>query len=164
MIGNVEVKTKSVHFYVQRKTNCQPPGPITFDVDLMNVGGAMNSFTGEFTVPVNGIYHFEFRCLKREVPNESTILLRVRQRDPPPVTLTNNISGLKTSEKRLLNVASAFMANLSYSLSGSLTASLKLKAGDVVYLYSYKYASLYDSDSHYTQFAGWLVEEDLMLD
>ena len=58
-------------------------------------------------------------------------------------------------------VAGASMSDLSHYLTGSLTASLKLKTGDVVSLYANNRREyLYDSGAHYTQFAGWLVEED----
>ncbi len=39
LIGNVEVKTKSVHFYVQRRTKYpgnSKNGLITFDVEQLN--------------------------------------------------------------------------------------------------------------------------------
>ena len=62
-------------------------------------------------------------------------------------------------------IATTYMANLSYRLPGSITASLKLKASDIVSLVSVEHqlVQLYDGRAHYTQFAGWLVEEDLML-
>jgi len=161
-IGNVEIKTKSVHFYVQRSTKYPPGsvfGPITFDIEQLNVGGAMNLETGEFTAPVDGTYHFEFRCLKDKVlPEELVIYLRKRAKDRNNSRLP---SGSVLIGKELI-VAGTLMSNLSYRSTGSLTASLKLKASDVVNLYSRnRRDNLYDSVAHYTQFTGWLVEEDL---
>ena len=150
-LGNVEVKTKAVHFYVQRDTKFNTPGTLTFNVEQLNVGGAMNLTSGDFIAPVNGIYHFEFRCLKDRLPYELGYFLHVQQR-----------KSLTVVKPR---IATTYMANLSYPLPGSITASLKLKASDTVSLVSVEHqlVQLYDGRAHYTQFAGWLVEEDLML-
>ena len=54
-IGYLDVKSSPVYFYVQRNTNFETKGtPIPFDVEILNVGGAMNSTSGKFTAPRNG--------------------------------------------------------------------------------------------------------------
>ena len=43
----------------------------------------MNLNTGGFAAPVDGIYHFEFRCLKdseKEEPHESIVYLVVKEK------------------------------------------------------------------------------------
>ena len=109
----------------------------------------------------NSIYHFEFRCcLKDQVPFDSIIYLQKRAKDPKNkgVPIPYNVP------KKDPIVAGTMMSNFSYYSTGSLTASLKLKAGDVVNLYSpSKRGYLFDIASHYSQFTGWLVEEDLVV-
>ena len=60
-IGYVDVKSTPIYFYVQRNSNFNATKtPIPFDVERLNVGGAMDLASGKFTVPRNGIYAFSF--------------------------------------------------------------------------------------------------------
>ena len=64
-IGYVDVKSSPVYFYVQR-INSYSLGSdlhvysIPYDEEVLDVGGAMNSTSGYFTAPRNGIYSFSF--------------------------------------------------------------------------------------------------------
>jgi len=58
-IGNIDLKTKSVHFQVQRSSEFSEVNvTITFENATINYGEAMNLINGVFTAPVPGIYHF----------------------------------------------------------------------------------------------------------
>ena len=136
--------------YVSRKDHFRNGySTLTYQNEELNVGNGVNLKTGEFTASVNGIYHFEFSCLKHgDDPEKISIFLKVHR------FLSGNSSYL----------ASTHMANASIPLSGSLTASLRLKSRDIVYVATYGNSKLYDNDwGRYTQFVGWLVEEDLSL-
>ncbi|KAI9557797.1 hypothetical protein GHT06_014546 [Daphnia sinensis] len=54
-IGYQDIKTRPVYFYVKR-ASYSPLG--TFISDVVNIGGAMDTFNGVFTAPVTGTYFF----------------------------------------------------------------------------------------------------------
>ncbi len=142
-IGDLEIKTKSVHFYVKRETLLKANGTISFEVEELNVGKAMNLATGLFTAPVNGIYHFEFSALKYSDKISSFVHLYV--------------NGVKIGS----SYADAHDGH--YIAHSGISASLRLSTGDRVWLN--KTSGVLDDyeNDHFTHFTGWLMEEDLML-
>jgi len=139
----MEVKTKSIHFYVQRsQVFSQDNVVIPFDIVRLNEGGGMNAAAGVFTAPVDGIYHFEFAALRDDSRNGQMY-----------IDLQVNGATLATS-------FAAYISN--YVSVNGINASLRLKSGDQVRLYK-SGGTLDDNNRHYTQFSGWLVEEDLIL-
>jgi len=135
----VEVKTKSVNFFVLTNTPISLNNTaISFGIERLNEGGAMNLGTGIFTVPVDGIYHFEFSGLKYVNPEYLHVYLQV-----------NGVS-----------ISQAYATNLpNYLGLSGINASLRLKSGDQVRLFK----TTGTLDLLPSQFTGWLVEEDLLL-
>ena len=57
----VDVKSFPVHFYVERNSPFSSSGnTIPFQVERLNMGGAMNLNSGVFIAPKAGIYEFSF--------------------------------------------------------------------------------------------------------
>jgi len=142
LVGTVEVKTKTVHFYVQRNSDFDDNAVIPFDVAPVNEGDAFDLSSGIFTVPVPGIYHFDFSALKSYTATYLGIYLQVNGVE---------VGGAGTQQSN----------TGSYNVI-SLSASLRLAAGDRVNLYNVYSGVLVDTSDHYTHFSGWLVEEDLV--
>jgi len=113
---------------------------IPFDIERLNVGGAMDLATGVFTVPVDGIYHFEFTGMKDL--NAAFIFIYLQ------------VNGITIGESYATELPNYL------TLSG-ISASLRLKIGDQVRLY--KTGGTLNDAGRYTHFTGWLVEEDLVL-
>lgn len=140
----MDVKRKSVHFYVQRSSDFNLTNVVLpFDLERLNVGGAMNTAAGVFTAPVDGIYHFEFSGLK-DASDSTTLFIQLR------------LNGVLIGESYGPPVPNYFLG------LSSISASLRLKTGDQVTLFK-ESGTLNDDAGHWTHFTGWLVEEDLVL-
>jgi len=140
-IGNVDVISSPVQFYVQRNTAWSTLNtPIPFEVERLNVANAMNMGTGVFKAPKAGTYSFAFTHTKttNAVPTYSFLRLN-----------GNNIG---------INYA----GQTGTDLSGSMIATLKLKVGDEITLVLTSGSSFNNGD-HHTQFSGILLEEDLAI-
>lgn len=148
MIGYVNLRTTSVHFYVQRLAYLKKNGTIPFNMARLNVGGAMNLTTGVFRCPVKGIYHFEFSSLKdNNALSDSYVHLYLNG---------NVMIGSSYANK-----------GVPYLGHSGISASLRLKAGDTISLTKTSGVLNDHKDAGYplqfTHFTGWLVEEELDL-
>ncbi len=102
----------------------------------------MDLESGVFTAPVPGIYHFEFSGQKGKTAKTLWVWLYLNG--------AYNIGRAYT-----------YTPDIGSYDATSLTATLRLKANDTVYLIL-SMGELDDAFDHYTHFTGWLVEEDLV--
>jgi len=139
----LEVKTKTVNFYVQRNNSFgEGDAIIPFELALLNEGGAMVLESGIFTAPVPGLYHFEFSGQKSISATYLAIFLQLNGEN---VGIAHTRPGVPGSYDSIF-----------------LSASLRLKAGDRVNLFNLGNGGvLHDDINHPTHFTGLLVEEDL---
>jgi len=146
LIGQVDVKTKIVHFFVQRNTPfTYTDVVIPFDLARVNEGNAFNLKSGIFIVPVPGIYHFDLTAQKCLFSKFLGIFLQVNGTD--------------------VGAAYTWQTATGNSNVVSLSASLRLAAGDSVKLFNSRYNHARAGgvcDNGDTHFTGGLVEEDLM--
>ena len=137
----MDIKSSPVHFWVQRNYAFDRKNSIIpFEVERINVGGAMNLNTGVFNAPRSGTYHFSFTFMNYFQNNNNTIFIR----------------------KNGVPIGAAHADGSSQIvLPSSLPVTLKLISGDTVDLFQLD-GSLMDYTDHYTHFTGWLIEEDLI--
>jgi len=142
LTGHLEAKTTTVHFYVQKRFSCSTKGVIPFELARLNEGNAFELASGTFTAPVSGTYHFQFSGIKDSGATSLAVYLKVN----------GNHVGMAVAS-----------GQTGHTFTTSLSASLRLKAGDNVRLYNERDSVLHDNvDEHATHFSGWLVEEDML--
>jgi len=142
-IGNVDVISSAVQFYVQRNTVWSTLNtPVVFQVTRLNVGNAMNIGTGVFKAPKAGTYSFNFSGTRHDISgNSNQGFIRLR--------LNGSTIGSDSLGK-------------SSSYACSIDVILKLKVGDEITVVLTA-GTLYDDADHYTHFTGMLLEEDLAI-
>ena len=97
----------------------------------------MNAVTGVFTAPVNDRYYFSFTARAWSSGNNWVYL---------------RLNGLK--------IGTSYAPAIDFSMPQ--VATLQLTKGDTVDVYLLQ-GSIADTNDHYTQFTGFLLEEDLAL-
>ncbi len=143
----------SIHFYVQRSTSFSEANTaITWESSQLNDGNAMSLSSGVFTALVPGIYQFTFSGLKDRTSTSLDISLRLNS--------NGNLKFIGVAMTRAGGATGTFDVV-------SLSASLRLRRNDRVYLYNFHTSGveggiLHDSGNHHSHFSGWLVEEDLI--
>ena len=137
-----------VYFYVKRKTSIKDGNiqqTIPFEVEVANIGKAMNLTSGVFVAPRSGTYFFIFSAMMNheyERYETCTIFLR----------------GLEKG-----SVDAGFGSRKGERSSASFHATSYLKAGAKVHLHkNFDDFVLYNSANyHFTHFSGGLLQEDL---
>ena len=141
VIGSLGINTLvgGIYFYAQMKTSFQEVGKIVpFDRIIVNQGKGLNpSKKGVFTAPRAGIYHFTFKG--NTLFNAKLVAIALRHNG---VTV-----GDTAAPVGLLHIH----------------ATLKLKAGDQVYLFKGSAGDLFTDEFPDTHFSGWLLEEDVSI-
>ena len=141
-IGQFDVKSSSVYFYVQRSTSFSTENvPIPFEVTRLNVGNAMNAASGIFTASRPGTYFFSFSGLASQKSFIS-----------PQLYLNGNLIGTGMADVEALDYPT-FSIQSTLQLNARDEVSLKLNSGGTGYLF--------DDGAHYSHFTGWLLQEDL---
>ena len=143
-MGNVDLKTNSIHFQVQRSSEFTGTNAtITFEMEKFNIGGAMDIATGVFTAPVGGIYHFAFSAMTIDYLQ---IILRVNDFENAAAT----------------SVSASTTNSSPFGLSVSLSSYLYLNGTDTVSVFIFGTGTLSKEiieNAPNTIFGGWLVEE-----
>ena len=149
-IGQVDVKSSPVYFYVQRNADFNATNtPIPFDVEILNVGGAMNLTSGKFTAPRDGVYSFSFNGLAWFPASSSAVLVDVN------MYLNGNFIGRGWADE----VGSAGQYE-----AFSFQTTFNLVAGDQFWLQIYRFTTgAYIRGGFYTHFSGHLLEEKIVM-
>ncbi|EFX87180.1 C1q and tumor necrosis factor-related protein 2 [Daphnia pulex] len=155
-IGFDDVKSSPTYFTVQRFQNFrQQDVPIPFDVELLNVGGAMNAQTGKFTAPRAGTYFFSFVGWAYFSPSTSQVNINVG------LFLNGNSIGRGHADEMTNNLQIGDQYE-----TFTLQSTLNLQAGNQIWLQMFGSSSgalltgSYAS-SYVTTFTGLLLQEEI---
>lgn len=139
-VGFIDVKHSAIHFYVQKSQPFQVPNvPIPFEIEVLNVGKAMNLKSGVFTTPRPGIYVFAFNGIKGRIAGATGVYLL-----------------LNGKESIAHGYGTPSLSSGSFTIA--LHCTVELRKGDRVNLVI-ESGALYDDELNYSSFTGSLVEE-----
>ena len=138
-MGSIDVKSSPVYFYVQKNnSHSGDNSTVTFEIEQLNVGGAMDLSSGIFTAPTSGTYLFTFSG--RKSINQQTAWVSLYWNDSP--------------------VASAYAQATVDIITMSLSSTLHLQQSDQVRLVL-RNGELFDNSHKNSHFNGILLQEDL---
>ncbi|XP_057381112.2 uncharacterized protein LOC132087719 [Daphnia carinata] len=139
-----------VYFYVQKNNLFSKEStPIPFVIERINVGKAMDEWSGKFTTPQTGTYSFIFSGLAKVSTSSSPLRLG----------LNLQLNGSEMTAGRVEVVDYVVVSDKLISLT--LQATLKLESGDRVWLEIFSLSTgvaLYNDGAHFTCFNGSLLE------
>ncbi len=141
------MKSLPTYFYVQKTGPFSTSGvPIPFELERLNIGGAMNITTGKFTAPRKGVYFFAFSGV--------SVLDR-----PGWLDVGLMVNGVQIGRAEChSNPGGGEWETL------TLQSTIELKAGDSVWLQIVVLQGAYLQDiidRQFTHFSGWMLQEDL---
>jgi hypothetical protein len=146
-IGYADVKSLPTYFYVQKRSGFSTFGvPIPFEIERLNIGGAMNITSGKFSAPRKGVYFFAFSGVG--------VIDRPGHLDV----------GLMVNGVQIGRAECASRTDGGDWETLTLQSTIELKAGDSVWLQIVNLHSAYLqelNDGQFTHFSGWLLQEDL---
>ncbi|KAI9563618.1 C1q and tumor necrosis factor-related protein-like protein 3 isoform b [Daphnia sinensis] len=150
MIGYSDIKSIPTFFYVQKNFGFNVTDtPIPFEVERLNIGGAMNLTSGIFTAPRTGIYFFSLSGFATIPPSNTRLFFGVG------LYLNGRSIGIAWADE---------ITPGDQDETYSLQSTLNLQAGDEVWL-EIRFLSpgvyLNDRPGHFTHFTGWLLQEDI---
>ena len=149
-IGFEDIKSSPTYFYVQRNSTFnQTQTPIPFEIEKVNIGGAMNLQTGKFTAPRSGTYFFSLSGIAY-IPVSSSKLV---------FFMGLYVNGIQIGRSHADDSSNTVVFE-----TYSQQSTLNLQAGDLVWIEIVKQSTgvyLHDDVNHYTNFNGLLLQEQL---
>ena len=115
--------------------------------DVWNTGGHYSTSTGKFTAPVAGVYYFEGQLMTTGHSNGDNI--------QDMFSLESNRGRITYVRQRESYFSTSTNANGYYT--NSLGSSVRLAAGDTVWLQRHSSQSWGYSNRYYSYFTGWLI-------
>ncbi|KAI9557793.1 hypothetical protein GHT06_014542 [Daphnia sinensis] len=159
-IGYVDVKSASTYFYVTRSSPFMETNiPIPFDVEQLNIGGAMNLQTGKFVAPragkysfsISGVAYFPFTQLTAGLYNETPVVPSYRFQ----ISLIKNGNWIGSGYSHATNTGGTFE-------TFALDSTLGLIKNDQVWV---EISEMSDKvllyGRRFTHFTGVFLEENL---
>lgn len=147
-MGSIEVNSLSegVYFNVKKTSSfAELKKVIPFELEVLNIGKAMDLNTGKFTAPVNGVYHFAFKGI-----SHGKLLSH-----PSAVVVHLSLNGNYVARAY---ASTSDIEKDKYAFTLALHSILKLKRGDVIQLVLNE-GAIYEDYSSNTQFIGSLFKE-----